>query len=88
MREWMRVMLVGAAFGAAISALLSGGIVVWEVSENPGAVFRTPEGWRWDRMLETGWSWFAPLTLSLAPIGGVIAALHFALRRARPSVTP
>ena len=88
MREWIRVLLIGAAFGAVISALFSGGIVVWEVSENPGGVFRTPEGWRWDRMLETGWSWFAPLTLSLAPIGGVIAALRLALRRARPSETP
>ncbi|MEE2891888.1 MAG: hypothetical protein VX766_07100 [Pseudomonadota bacterium] len=88
MGAWMRAVLFGAALGLAIAIFFSGGIVVWEVAENPGAIFRTPDGWRWDRMLDTGWSWLLPVAAFLAPMGAVAALLRFALRRARPSETP
>ena len=87
MGEWMRAMLFGAAFGLAIAIFFSGGVVVWEVAENSGAIFRTADGWRWDRMLETGWIWLSPVAASLAPMGAVAALLRLALRRVRPSET-
>jgi hypothetical protein len=67
--------------GAVLAAGLAVAVTTLELVENPGGIFRRPEGWRWDFLLETAWSWFLPTLLPAVVLAGLGSALRAALRR-------
>lgn len=73
---------VGAVVGLACALGQALVVTLWELVENPGGIFRTAQGWRWDFLLETFASWFLPVAGPGALLGAA-AALLIAWLRAR-----
>lgn len=49
--------------GSLVSVSIALVVTLWEWLENPGGIFRGPEGTRWSFVLETAWSWLLPTLL-------------------------
>ena len=50
----------GLLAGAIAAVIVSGAMTLWDWLENPGGIFRGPDGTRWDFVLETLYSWLLP----------------------------
>lgn len=53
-----------AAAAAAVGLLLASTMAVLDWQSNPGGIFRTADGTRWNIVWQTWISWFLPATLS------------------------
>lgn len=80
--RWGRAVVTGVAAGLALAAGLAGFVTIWEVIENPGGIFLTEDGWRWDFVGETAASWFLP-TLPPMVLGATGLTLAVAWWRGR-----
>jgi hypothetical protein len=70
----------GLLAGAIVAVIVSSAMTLWDWLENPGGIFRGPDGTRWDFVLETLCSWLIPGFAWAA----LIALLgHLALSRIR-----
>lgn len=79
---WLKAAAAGVAIGIALAGGLALFVTTWELVENPGGIFRTEQGWRWDFVGETAASWFLP-TLLPAIVLGLLLALAFTWLRQR-----
>lgn len=57
LRRFAATTLGGAALLALLLALIN---TVWDWLENPGGIFRGPDGTDWSIVAETAWSWLGP----------------------------
>lgn len=68
-------------FGLLAGAVVAGGVTafvgIWEWVENPGGIFRGPDGTRWRFVRDTAVSWFVP-SFPIAVIGCGLA--HWLIR--------
>ena len=53
--------LFGLVSGAAVAALVTLIMCVWEWLENPGGIFRDASGTHWNFVYDTAVSWFVPV---------------------------
>mgnify|MGYP001815314922 CR=1 FL=1 len=75
-----RFWLFGLVTGAAVAALVTLIMCVWEWLENPGGIFRDASGTHWHFVYDTAVSWFLPVFGWVA----ILAALaHLAVTRLR-----
>jgi hypothetical protein len=51
---------LGLAVGTAVSATVTVIVVIWELLENPGGIFRNEFGTNWNFVADTAISWFVP----------------------------
>jgi hypothetical protein len=74
----------GLLFGAIVAVILSSAMTLWDWLENPGGIFRGPDGTQWDVVLETLYSWLLP-----GFVGAAFVALlcHLALSWIRRVIT-
>ena len=49
--------------GSVVGTLTAALFAIWDWVENPGGIFRGPEGTSWSIVLETGLSWLIPAFL-------------------------
>lgn len=69
-------LIAGLAVTLVVTLVVT--IRIWVL--NPGSIFQGPDGTNWPFLLDTAWSWFAPLF----PVIAAVAALGWwvnALRR-------
>ena len=71
---------LGIALGAAVSAVVTVVVVIWEWLENPGGIFRNESGTNWQFVLDTAVSWCVPTFIYAAAIA---SAAHLAWSGAR-----
>jgi hypothetical protein len=75
-----RFWLFGLVTGAAVAALVTLIMCVWEWLENPGGIFRDASGTQWHFVYDTAVSWFLPVFGWVA----ILAALcHLVVTRLR-----
>ena len=60
MKTGLSALRFGLAVGFSIAALITIIITLWELIENPGGIFRGPDGINWPFVFETVTSWFIP----------------------------
>ena len=58
----------GLLVGAIVAVILSSAMTLWDWLENPGGIFRGPDGTHWDFVLETLYSWLLPGFVSAASV--------------------
>ncbi len=73
-KRLLLVLAFGAAVGFVVAALMT--FLDWRL--NPGGIFHGPRGTDWSIVMETAFSWFAPVS-ALA----VVLALPVAIWNAR-----
>ena len=74
-RSLVRVAAAGAATGLVVAAWMT--LLDWRL--NPGGIFRGTHGTNWSIVIETGWSWFLPVTIVATAI--VLVVLFLVGRR-------
>jgi hypothetical protein len=79
------VIIFGLLSGAAIAFAVTLVVSVWEWLENPGGIYRGPDGTNWAFVYDTAISWLAPTFPYAATIASLVyllcAALAFAYRK-------
>jgi hypothetical protein len=73
-----RIWLVGLGGGLVVALPVTVFVTVWEWLENPGGIFRGPDGTRWAFVWETAASWLVP-TFAYAALASLAAYLVWAL---------
>ena len=64
--------------GTFVSATVTLIVVVWELIENPGGIFRNEHGTNWQFVFDTAISWFVPTLVYAAVIVSIAQLLwHF-----------
>ena len=75
---------MGPVTGALVSATVTIVVVIWELIENPGGIFRSEFGTNWQFVYETAISWFVPTLVYVAVIVSVSQlAWHLLLKYRR-----
>lgn len=64
---WQFGLLVGGIIALVITII----ITTWELIENPGGIYRRPDGIYWQFVFDTAVSWFIPVFIGFT----VVAAL-------------
>ena len=54
---------VALKLGSVVGSLTAAFFAIWDWIENPGGIFRGPDGTSWSIVLETGLSWLIPAFL-------------------------
>jgi hypothetical protein len=58
----------GVVAGASVAVLVATVMAAWDWLENPGGIFRGPDGTDWGVLLDTLTSWLFPTFLAAASI--------------------
>lgn len=74
-------LVFGLISGAAFASTLTIIITVWEWLENPGGIFRGPDGTNWRFIRDTAVSWLFPTLCYAVPIAAVARVMIGAVAR-------
>lgn len=81
MKISLSVLRFGLTVGFAIATLTTIIITLWELIENPGGIFRSPDGINWQFVFETATSWFIPTFVSITGIAALGHLIWILVRR-------
>lgn len=71
-----RALRRAAATAAGVSLVLTSIMCLWEWAENPGGIFRGPDGTNWAFVYDTAISWLVPTFLLTGVVVGLASLVH------------
>lgn len=81
MKVTSTVLRFAVAIGFVVATLITIIITAWEWIENPGGIFRGPNGTNWQFVFETATSWFIPSFVSIVVVAALGCLIRNWLRR-------
>ena len=73
-----RDLAVACAAGAGAGLVVAAWMTLLDWRLNPGGIFRDAQGTNWSIVIETGWSWFLPVTVAVTAF---VLVVLFVIRR-------